>query len=103
MFRPWTARSTFQWKLGHYYDPSTGTKTLDHINLTSSVSPRSIHYYALSRPGTAPPDVTARMRDMQIQVCYLGLELAPATQHIGGPTPGFGCCYAPYNTIPEGF
>eukprot|EP00198_Chlamydomonas_reinhardtii_P013860 XP_001703197.1 flagellar associated protein [Chlamydomonas reinhardtii] len=67
VFRPWTARSTFQWKLGHYYDPSTGTKTLDHINLTSSVSPRSIHYYALSRPGTAPPDVTARMRDMQIQ------------------------------------
>ncbi|KAG2452780.1 hypothetical protein HYH02_003010 [Chlamydomonas schloesseri] len=67
VFRPWTARSTFQWKLGHYYDPTTGTKTLDHINLTSSVSPRSIHYYALSRPGTAPPDVTARMRDMQIQ------------------------------------
>ncbi|PNH08289.1 hypothetical protein TSOC_005163 [Tetrabaena socialis] len=67
VFRPWTARSTFQWRLGHYYDPTTGTKTLDHINLTSSQSPRSIHYFALSRPGTAPPDVTARLRDMQIQ------------------------------------
>ncbi|GIL66020.1 hypothetical protein Vafri_19640 [Volvox africanus] len=68
VFRPWTARSTFQWKVGHYYDPATNTKTLDHINLTSSVSPRSIHYFALTRPGTAPPDVTARLRDMEIQV-----------------------------------
>jgi hypothetical protein len=53
---------------GLWYDPTTGTKTLDHINLTSSISPRSIHYYALSRPGTAPPDVASRLRDMQIQV-----------------------------------
>lgn len=66
-FRPWTARSTFQWKLGTYYDPGSGINTIDHVNLTTSVSPRSIHYYAHARPGTAPPQAYQRAQEQQVQ------------------------------------
>lgn len=96
VFRPWTARSTFQWKAGHYYDAATNTKTLDHINLTSSVSPRSIHYFALTRPGTAPPDVTARLRDMEVQVCLSQYENIRVPRSLGSCRVGCSQFHCPF-------
>eukprot|EP00201_Polytomella_parva_P023611 CAMPEP_0175045874 /NCGR_PEP_ID=MMETSP0052_2-20121109/4699_1 /TAXON_ID=51329 ORGANISM="Polytomella parva, Strain SAG 63-3" /NCGR_SAMPLE_ID=MMETSP0052_2 /ASSEMBLY_ACC=CAM_ASM_000194 /LENGTH=237 /DNA_ID=CAMNT_0016309521 /DNA_START=126 /DNA_END=835 /DNA_ORIENTATION=+ len=67
IFRPWLGRTTFQWKAGLYYDPNTGTKCQDHINLTSAVSPNSINY-SLTRPNSAPNhDFYQQQQDFKIQ------------------------------------
>lgn len=64
-FKPWLARSTFQYKPGVFYDPTTGAKCVDHINVTASVSPRSVHS-PMHRPATAPSSFAATQRYLHI-------------------------------------
>lgn len=59
-FRPWLARSTFQYRPGTFYDPTTGAKCVDHLNPTAYLSPRSSH--APGRPSTAPTSWAATQR-----------------------------------------
>jgi hypothetical protein len=64
-FKPWLARSTFQYKPGVFYDPTTGAKCVDHINVTASVSPRSVHS-PMHRPATAPSSFAATQKYLHI-------------------------------------
>ncbi|KAF5837223.1 hypothetical protein DUNSADRAFT_4678, partial [Dunaliella salina] len=59
-FKPWLARSTFQYGPGTFYDPTTGAKCVDHLNPTAYISPRSSH--APGRPPTAAASYTATQR-----------------------------------------
>lgn len=47
-FKPWLARSTFQYSPGTFYDPTTGAKCVDHFNVTATVSPRRCAMHACS-------------------------------------------------------